>query len=220
MTKIISFISRKGGIGKTTSAINLATVMYSLGHKLTLIETDTNYTLSTLRSMELFHSKAKDNAIFKILGSTPDTIMDDLAKVQEQTALDYILVDSAGKTTDEEIKRLAVASHAIIVPTSLTQNDTLVTYQTIQDLKPAKELNEGLQILVLPNRIHSSTRPTTIHKALESLDAHILEKMVPQKNIYANFSTIMPEKGYLPIAEEILSLLSTDNGTPTGEHKE
>ncbi len=213
MTKIISFISRKGGIGKTTSAINLATMMYSLGHKLTVVETDTNYTLSTLRSMELYQTNAKDASIFKILGSTPASIMADLDTLKQQS-LDFILVDSAGKTTDEEIKRLAVASHAIIVPTSLTQNDTLVTYQTIQDLKPALELNTDLKILVLPNRIHTSTRPATIQNALKELDAHILGQMVPQKNAFANYSTILPEKGYLPVTKEIISLLG---GAPNNE---
>ena len=60
MAKIISFISRKGGTGKTTNAINLATILHQLGHRITLIETDTNYTLSTLRKMELFKSGGSD----------------------------------------------------------------------------------------------------------------------------------------------------------------
>jgi chromosome partitioning protein len=38
----------------------------------------------------------------------------------------------------------------VIVPTSLTQNDLLVTYQTVTDLAPARNLNAKLKILVLP----------------------------------------------------------------------
>ena len=52
MAKVISFISRKGGTGKTTNAINLSTMLHSLGHAVALIETDTNYTLNTLRKLE------------------------------------------------------------------------------------------------------------------------------------------------------------------------
>lgn len=206
MTRTVSFISRKGGIGKTTTAINLATMMASIGHKVALLETDTNYTLSTLRKMELFQG-ANNKSIFRILGSTPESVISDLATLKEEK-LDYILVDSAGKTTDEEIKKLAIASDAIIVPTSLTQNDTLVTYQTIEDLKPARELNPDLKILVLPNRIHSSTRMHTIQDALSQLDATVLEVMVPQKNLFANFSTILSEKEFLPVAKEIMSHIS------------
>jgi chromosome partitioning protein len=51
MAKVISFISRKGGTGKTTNAINLATTLNTLGKRVVLVETDTNYTLNTLRKM-------------------------------------------------------------------------------------------------------------------------------------------------------------------------
>ncbi|MGK7390476.1 MAG: AAA family ATPase [Candidatus Cyclobacteriaceae bacterium M2_1C_046] len=205
MTKIISFISRKGGTGKTTNAINLATVLHSMGHRLALVETDTNYTLNTLRKMEIYDGMAKKDNIFEIMGSTDDVIASELEEVKNKNNFDYIVVDSAGKTTDEGIKRLCLISDAVIVPTSLTQNDMLVTYQTVKDLAPAKEINEKLLILVLPNRIHSLTKQDTIKEALGNLNAEILPVTVPQKNIFVNFSTIMAEKAYLDVAKEIIS---------------
>uniref|UniRef100_UPI004049E4E6 AAA family ATPase n=1 Tax=Fulvivirga sp. TaxID=1931237 RepID=UPI004049E4E6 len=208
MTKIISFISRKGGTGKTTNAINLATMLHSLGHKVALIETDTNYTLNTLRKLEVFKSEAKENSLFEILGSEDAKIADDLAELRTSKSYDFIIVDSAGKTTDEGIKKLCLQSDGVIVPTSLTQNDLLVTYQTIEDLSPARELKSKLKIMVLPNRIHSLTGSKTIMDALDNLDAHILEVTVPQKNLFVNFSTIMAEKEYLKIAQEIIKELN------------
>ncbi|MEQ8924356.1 MAG: ParA family protein [Fulvivirga sp.] len=207
MTKVISFISRKGGTGKTTNAINLATMLHNLGHKVALIETDTNYTLNTLRKMEVYKSGAKEESLFEILGSEDGQIAADLEKMQAGKTYDYILVDSAGKTTDEGIKKLCLQSDAVIVPTSLTQNDLLVTYQTVEDLSPAKELKSDLKILVLPNRIHSLTGSKTIMDALSDLNAEILEVTVPQKNLFVNFSTIMAEKEYLSIAKEIVKKL-------------
>jgi chromosome partitioning protein len=208
MTKILSFISRKGGTGKTTNAINLATMLNNLGHRVALIETDTNYTLNTLRKMEVYKSGAKVESLFEILGSEDSSIATDLKEMRKSGNYDYIIVDSAGKTTDEGIKKLCLESDAVIVPTSLTQNDLLVTYQTIEDLSPARELNAKLRIMVLPNRIHSLTGSKTIMDALSNLDAHILEIPVPQKNLFVNFSTIMAEKQYLDIAKEILKELN------------
>lgn len=208
MTKIISFISRKGGTGKTTNAINLATMLHSLGHKVALIETDTNYTLNTLRKLEVFKSGAKENSLFEILGSEDAKIAEDLTELRSAKSYDFIIVDSAGKTTDEGIKKLCLQSDGVIVPTSLTQNDLLVTYQTIEDLSPARELKSELKIMVLPNRIHSLTGSKTIMDALDNLDAHILEVTVPQKNLFVNFSTIMAEKEYLTIAQEIIKELN------------
>lgn len=208
MTKVISFISRKGGTGKTTNAINLSTMLNNLGHKVALIETDTNYTLNTLRKMEVYKSGAKEDALFQILGSNDDVIASELKSLKAEGNYDYIIVDSAGKTTDEGIKKLCLESDGVIVPTSLTQNDLLVSYQTVEDLSPAIELNTKLKIMVLPNRIHSLTGSKTIMDALQDLNAHILQVTVPQRNSFVNFSTIMAEKQYLEIAKEIIKQLN------------
>lgn len=207
MTKVIAFISRKGGTGKTTNAINLATMLNDLGHKVALIETDTNYTLSTLRKMEVYQASENKSSLFEITGSKDATIAEEINQRKAEGKLDYIVVDSAGKTTDEGIKKLCLVSDAVVVPTSLTQNDLLVTYQTVQDLSPAKDLNQALKIFILPNRIHSLTKHKTIKDAMSNLDAEILNVSVPQKNLFVNFSTIMPEKEYLEVAKTIIKQL-------------
>ena len=206
MAKIISFISRKGGTGKTTNAINLATTLHQMGKHVLLIETDANYTLNTLRKMELFKAQESKNG-FEILGSQDNNVADELTQIKEARKEDIIIVDSAGKTTDEGMKKLCLVSDMVIVPTSLTQNDLLVTYQTVTDLAPARNLNPRLKILVLPNRIHSATNINTVRQTLKNLDAIILPVIVPQKNLFVNFSTMEAEKEYLPIAEAILNNL-------------
>jgi chromosome partitioning protein len=208
MAKIISFISRKGGTGKTTNAINLSTTLHLLGKKVLLVETDTNYTLNTLRKMELFKVKDGGKPGFAISGSNDSQVADELTKLKQGKEFDYIIVDSAGKTTDEGIKKLCLVSDAVIVPTSLTQNDLLVTYQTVTDLSPARALNPQLRILILPNRIHSSTGIHTVREHLKNLDAIILPIVVPQKNLFVNFSTLEAEKEYQPVAQAILNTLS------------
>jgi chromosome partitioning protein len=200
--KILSFISRKGGTGKTTNAINLATTLHNRGNKVLLVETDTNYTLNTLRKIE--SAKEQSKTTFDIVGSQDATIADELLKVKQNNTYDYVIVDSAGKTTDEGIKKLCLVSDAAIVPTSLTQNDLLVTYQTVTDLLPAQKLNPALKILILPNRIHSFTRQKTVTETLSKIQAIILPVMVPQKNAFVNFSTVQAEKDYQTIADEII----------------
>lgn len=206
MAKIISFISRKGGTGKTTNAINLATTLHQMGKKVLLVETDTNYTLNTLRKMELFKGE-KGKFGFEILGSNDEQVAAELVSMKQSKAIDVVVVDSAGKTTDEGIKKLCLVSDAVVVPTSLTQNDLLVTYQTVTDLAPARELNPQLRILILPNRIHSATGLHTVRDNLKNLDAIILPVIVPQKNLFVNFSTVDAEQEYKPIAQAILNHL-------------
>jgi chromosome partitioning protein len=206
MPQIISFISRKGGTGKTTNAINLATALHEAGKKVMLVETDTNYTLNTLRKMEQMRGEVTGSS-FEILGSEDHQVADELIKIKQNESLQYVIIDSAGKTTDEGIKKLCLVSDAVIVPTSLTQNDLLVTYQTVMDLAPARSLNPALKIMVLPNRIHSFTSMKTIHESLSNVEAIILDVRVPQKNVYINFSTVNGEKEYEPVMNEILKHL-------------
>ncbi len=156
--------------------------------------------------MELFKAKESKNG-FEILGSQDSSVADELSKIKETRKEDIIIVDSAGKTTDEGMKKLCLVSDMVIVPTSLTQNDLLVTYQTVTDLAPARNLNPKLKILVLPNRIHSATNIYTVRQNLKNLDAIILPVIVPQKNLFVNFSTMEAEKEYLPIAQAILNNL-------------
>lgn len=207
MAKVISFISRKGGTGKTTNAIHLATTLHGMGKRVVLVETDTNYTLNTLRKMEVFKSK-EDGKSFEILGSQDDEVAGELTSIRESKKTDVVVVDSAGKTTDEGIKKLCLVSDVVVVPTSLTQNDLLVTYQTVTDLAPARQLNPKLKILILPNRIHSQTNLFTVRENLKNLDAIVLPILVPQKNLFVNFSTVDAEKEYQPIAQEILKHIS------------
>lgn len=206
MSKIIAFISRKGGTGKTTNAINLATTLHQSGKKVLLVETDTNYTLSTLRKMETFQGE-DGKKTFDILGSDDSHVAEELEALRNGKTYDFIVVDSAGKTTDEGIKKLCLVSDAVVVPTSLTQNDLLVTYQTVTDLAPAREINTRLRIIILPNRIHSATNLFTVRENLKNLDAIILPVIVPQKNLFVNFSTVDAEKEYQPIAQAILNYL-------------
>jgi chromosome partitioning protein len=157
--------------------------------------------------MELFKMNGAMTT-FEILGSADHDVADELIRIKESKRFNYLIVDSAGKTTDEGIKKLCLVSDAVIVPTSLTQNDLLVTYQTVTDLAPARELNPRLKILILPNRIHSATALFTVRENLKNLNAVILPIIVPQKNLFVNFSTISAEKDYLPIATEILNNLA------------
>ncbi len=206
MGKVISFISRKGGTGKTTNAIHLATTLHNLGKRVMLIETDANFTLTTLRKMEQFKSR-NQNAPFEIHGSQDLQVAEEIARLKSNKKIDMIVVDSAGKTTDEGIKKLCLESDLVVVPTSLTQNDLLVTYQTVTDLAPARQLNPRLKIVVLPNRIHSSTNVYTVRESLKNLDALILPVIVPQKNLFVNFSTLDAAREYEPVAKAILNYL-------------
>lgn len=207
MATLISFISRKGGTGKSTNAVNLAATFYDLGLKTILVETDTNYTLSTVRKINLHKQGANPNKHFRIFGSEDELVLEDVEKLRETDRPDVVIVDSAGKTTTAPIRRLALHSDLVLVPSSLSQNDLLVTYQTVQDLKPATEHNAGVRLAVLPNQLNSRTSPKTIAKNMEQLQVPVLKHFLPKKNVFVQYDTLSYEPEYEPIAREVAEML-------------
>lgn len=207
MTKVISFISRKGGTGKTTNAINLATSLNQMKKKVLLVETDTNYTLNSLRKIELFKLKKKKDTYFEIIGSRDNRVATEILELKNSDKYDYIIVDSAGKTTDKGIRELCLESDMVLITTSLTQNDLLVAFQTVKDLKPAAEISKQLKLCILPNRIHSLTRMSTVKAQLAQLETEIIDTYVPQRKNYTTASTIQSDRRYKGVAKQIIKQL-------------
>lgn len=208
MTQVISFISRKGGTGKTTNAVNLANYLHSRGKKIVLVETDTNYTINSLRQIELYKTRKNISDYFHIVASEDHVVADEIKKLKTLGDYDYILVDSAGKTTDKGIRALVLVTDLACVTTSIDQHDLLVTYQTIQDLKPAQEINKNLKILLIPNRIGENYGRRAIRKSLRELDTPILRAYVPFKSVFQRTTTIKPLRRYNRIARGIMKFLN------------
>ncbi len=208
MTQVISFISRKGGTGKTTNAVNLANYLHSKGKKIVLVETDTNYTINSLRQIELYKTKKNISDYFHIVASEDHVVADEIKKLKTLGDYEYILVDSAGKTTDKGIRALVLVTDLACVTTSIDQHDLLVTYQTIQDLKPAQEVNKKLNILLIPNRIGENFGRRAIRKSLKELDTPILKSYVPFKSVFQRTTTIGPTRRYYRVAREIMKFLN------------
>ena len=82
---IISFINQKGGVGKTTTAINLASSLVRKNHNLVLIDADPQGSAATWHSIE-------DNQAFEILDHPGELIQADIETLE--TAYDFVIIDA------------------------------------------------------------------------------------------------------------------------------
>lgn len=104
IVKIISFLNGKGGVGKTTLVLNVATALGNKGYSVIAIDTDPQFSLS-----DFFHEKMS----FDVVEADSEN---DIYKVKKNYAsYDFIIIDGAGSLNN--ISSAAVfMSDLVIMP--------------------------------------------------------------------------------------------------------
>ncbi len=213
MPKVLSFINRKGGTGKTTNAINIATALSEMGNEVAVIETDVNYSLSEVRKKEVNEGIPNGKKIPTLFQTEEIGVVKYIKTFQKEGTYDFIIVDSAANTSVYGINRISVHSDIVVVPTSLSMNDVMVAERTLKDIMPAFEENQHLKVVLLPNRIHVLSAYETVESALKNLNVPILETYIPNLKQYTYINTIEPSEGYMELTNSIMKLLISEPET-------
>ncbi len=209
MTKVVSFINRKGGTGKTTNAINVATALKEMGFEVALIETDINRSLMQVRQQEL------EEAGYLAKGA-PDLVQSDEADVENRIKgfrremISFVIVDGTANMNSYATRRISLNSDIVIIPTGISRQEVLVAERTLGDILPAMESNPNLKVVLLPNRVHFLTSQDTVTKILEHLKVPVMEIYIPYFKQFHNLSTIKPAEGYMEVTNYLLKLLEME----------
>ncbi|WP_057462195.1 ParA family protein [Pseudovibrio sp. POLY-S9] len=116
MTRTISVIQKKGGCGKSTLIISLASILAGEGHNVIIPDTDTLHSSSLWAQQEIsgrgsidYLRETNDNAITNLLQEVRSTY-------------DYTLVDTAGFNS-RIAGFIAVESDLVLIPCTTTISD-------------------------------------------------------------------------------------------------
>ena len=200
---IISVVNRKGGTGKTTTAVNLAAAIAEKGYKVLLIDADPQGSVQTWQGLG-------KNDRFSVLHHPKPTFhkdIDSLSGTYKHTVID------APPAFDEIIRSILMASSLAIVPIGPSQLDIWSSVDMIDLLKQARKVNGRLRgRLLVCKKIIGTNLSREIREALQRYRIGIFKSELGLRVAYVEaFTSGMSVLQYAPggkAAREIRALAS------------
>lgn len=164
----IVFASPKGGVGKSTAAVLLATELASHGGSVTMIDADPNKPLSQWASLP-----GKPEKLVVIDTATEETIIDTIEKAALKTT--FVIVDLEGTASMMAGYAMSRAD-LVIIP---SQGSSLDATEAVKAIKLVKGQERAFQrripFVILFTRTSAAIRPRT----LQSIEAEFASNKVP-----------------------------------------
>ena len=145
---VISFVNQKGGVGKTTTAINLAISLKKKNYNLVFIDADPQ------GSAIQWHSIEGNNSL-EILHHPSPVQANDIKELSKN--YDYVIIDAPPAIGDITKAILAVTDLAI-VPLSPSALDVWSCKGTLKMIDEMRPINSEIEVKLLINRIIPGTR--------------------------------------------------------------
>src|ERR1700712_2747840 len=124
---VLSFASPKGGCGKSTSAIILATELAVRGTTVTIVDADPN------RPISRWSKKPGKPSKLTVVGDvTEDTLIDAIESAARKTA--FVIVDLEG-TANLMVAQAMSRSDLVIIPTKGSTLDAMEAIKAIKFIK-------------------------------------------------------------------------------------
>ena len=172
---IISLINQKGGVGKTTAAVNLASGLAETGNRILVVDADPQGSVVQWQSIA-------DEAEFEVLHSPSPQLSKELKTVSRR--YDHIVVDSPPAI--EDITRAAIeASNLAIIPIAPSPLDIWSSKETIALVNTLGKKYRKLNAKILIYRKIPGTRlGKEARDAMQSYNLDILATEISQRIVF------------------------------------
>ncbi|WP_353573017.1 ParA family partition ATPase [Candidatus Albibeggiatoa sp. nov. BB20] len=177
MSKIISVLNQKGGVGKTTIAINLARALQRTEAKVLLVDSDPQ---GSARDW----NEANDGELLPVIGLDRATLHNDIKAVQD--SYDWIIIDGAPQIAELAVSAIKAAD-VILMPVQPSPLDLWACVNLVDIIKARQSVTDGLPkaAFIVSRLIKNTQLGKEVKGVLEEFGFPVFRNMTSQRVVYA-----------------------------------
>ena len=163
---IITIASTKGGVGKSTLVLNLATTLLHQGKKVAILDADSQGTLNKWSKVReyMIDSGEKIPTLF-VAGVRGETLLE-IANDKKQQGY-IVLIDSPG-VDDTNMRSSLLRSDAVVTTCSTSAIDLWEVESLLSILKKLQTIqSRKIPLLLLFNKVHNRYADSAIQEAID-----------------------------------------------------
>lgn len=181
--KSISILNQKGGVGKTTLSVNLASALSLADHSAILIDADPQGS-----SLDWAAARGDRKQLFPVVGCPKPTIHKIITDISAEK--EFVIIDGAPRVTDLA-RSCIMASDLILIPVQPSPYDIWASEEIIELIKEATVYKPSLKAAFVVNRrIPKTAIGRDVVNALKSFDIPVFETVLAQRVIFAESAAI------------------------------